>query len=73
MKQWLGGLLVMALMTQLPLHAQEPVASSVDLKFKAIYEKEWAWRKTQFPGMQDEGEAGMRVDHLPRVDAESQR
>lgn len=73
MKQWLGGLLVFALMAQVPLHAQEPVASSADLKFKAIYEKEWAWRKTQFPGMQDEGETGMRVDHLPRVDAESQR
>lgn len=73
MKQWLGGLLVLALMAQLPLHAQEPVASSVDLKFKAIYEKEWAWRKTQFPGMGDEGDSDSRVERLPRVDADSQR
>lgn len=73
MKQWLGGLLVLALMAQLPLHAQEPVASSADLKFKAIYEKEWAWRKTQFPGMGDEGDSDSRVERLPRVDADSQR
>lgn len=73
MRRWLGGWLVIALLAQVPLHAQEPVASAADLKFKAIYEKEWTWRKAQFPGMQDDGENGSPADHLPRVDAESQR
>lgn len=45
-------------------------ASGADARFKALYEKEWAWREAEFPGSSG-GDAPI-ADHLPKVDPASQ-
>ncbi len=55
------------------VHADQPAVSSADQQFKAIYEKEWDWRKLEFPGIDEDKESHIRVDHLPRVDAATQK
>lgn len=45
-------------------------APAADSRFKALYEAEWRWRETEFPG-NGRGEEPI-ADHLPRVDAASQ-
>lgn len=47
--------------------------SAADKQFTAIHEKEWAWRKTQFPGLDDDKDKPARVDSLPKIDARTQR
>ncbi|WP_199096269.1 DUF885 family protein [Dyella sp. ASV21] len=42
-------------------------------RFQAIYSKEWAWRQAQFKGEDDEDSQGELTDHLPKVDAATQR
>jgi uncharacterized protein (DUF885 family) len=43
-------------------------ASSADAHFKALYEKEWAWREAEFPGSDDEDHASKPADNrLPDV------
>ncbi len=55
----------------LPSPAQ---ASSADQQFEALYAREWTWRQQQFGGQDDEEEAAdAGNDHLPAVDAASQR
>jgi uncharacterized protein (DUF885 family) len=49
-------------------------AETADQRFESIYHQEWTWRQTQFPGMgDDDAEGAVRNDHLPEVDAASQR
>lgn len=55
------------------VHADQTVATSADQQFKAIYEQEWNWRKLQFPGIDDDKDEHTRIDHLPHVDAATQR
>lgn len=46
---------------------------SEDAKFQSIYEKEWTWRKTQFPGSDDDdNDRGVAQSHLTSVDAATQ-
>ena len=37
-------------------------ASSADARFKALYDKEWAWREAEFPGADDEDRGGRGGD-----------
>lgn len=41
-------------------------------RFKALYEREWDWRQTQFAGADDEDSEGKTADHLPKVDPATQ-
>lgn len=43
--------------------------TSADAKFKAIYTKEWAWRKEQFTIRDEEDTRQPLPDHLPKADA----
>jgi uncharacterized protein (DUF885 family) len=53
--------------------AQVSPPPTADQRFQAIYEKEWNWRRQQFPDLEDEDRGGPRVDRLPRVDAATQK
>ncbi|HOX71759.1 MAG TPA: DUF885 family protein [Dokdonella sp.] len=55
------------------VHADETVTSSADQQFKAIYQDEWEWRRLQFPGVDEDQDEQARVDHLPHVDALTQK
>ena len=49
-------------------------ADTADDRFKALYEKEWAWRQDQFPGQDDEDRAAKPTDNrLPDVGAPVQK
>jgi len=50
--------------------AAAPDAGRADAQFKALYRKEWAWRATEYPGI-DREDAPIAA-HLPRVDPASQ-
>lgn len=41
-------------------------------RLRALYEREWTWRREQFAGFDDEDGEGAPADHLPRVDAATQ-
>ncbi|MET0225797.1 MAG: DUF885 family protein [Dokdonella sp.] len=71
MKAWIGALLAGLLVTTFaPTRAQ---AGTADVRFEALYKKEWAWRQHEFAASDDEdGDARVQVDHLPTVDAASQ-
>lgn len=60
----------MAGATAAPVLVTAPTAA--DARFKALYEKEWAWREAQFGDTEDDGKAVISTDHLPRVDAAAQ-
>lgn len=62
-----------ALACTAPAVAQTGASPSADETFKAIYEKEWDWRKQQFPGLEDDKEGKQRISALPRVDAAARR
>ena len=69
MPSWPAIALIACLL--LPSPAQ---AGSADQRFEALYTREWTWRQQQFGGQDDEEEtAGAGSDHLPSVDAASQR
>ena len=53
--------------------AQEPAPVGADQRFQAIHEREWDWRKQQFPGLGDDTEGSSRIDRLPHVDAATQK
>jgi uncharacterized protein (DUF885 family) len=48
-----------------------PESASADASFKALYLREWAWRKSEFPDADDSPTKPV-ADHLPRVDAAAQ-
>jgi uncharacterized protein (DUF885 family) len=62
-------IMVAGLGTLPSLAAQAP---SADLRFKALYTREWAWRKAEFPDVDDSPTKPV-VDHLPKVDEASQK
>ncbi|MFZ2236587.1 MAG: DUF885 family protein [Dokdonella sp.] len=53
-------------------HAESPAANPTDVRFKAIYEKEWQWRKQQNGGADEDGDSSGSKRTLPQVDAETQ-
>ncbi len=72
MKASIAALLfAIALLPAGPTRADD--AKTADERFAAIHEAEWTWRKTQFPGLDDEDGAASRGDRLPSVDAATQR
>jgi uncharacterized protein (DUF885 family) len=72
MKIWIGSLLFAGLSLLASARAQEVTTATTDERFKAIYEKEWNWRQTQFPNLDEDKEASAKVDRLPNVDALTQ-
>jgi uncharacterized protein (DUF885 family) len=72
MKRWLGLLVFCSVMLASAAHADTPKESSADERFKAIYTEEWAWRKQQFPGLDNEDRSAEHDDRLPAVDAKAQ-
>lgn len=46
--------------------------ASAGERFKALYQREWDWRRSQFAGADDEDSQGKPADRLPRVDAAAQ-
>ncbi len=73
MKLWIAVLLLAGFGMARSGNAQDAGDASADQRFKAIYEKEWDWRKQQFPNLDDDKETGTRLDHLPHVDAATQK
>ncbi|MBN8481499.1 MAG: DUF885 family protein [Xanthomonadales bacterium] len=74
MNRWTVAVLLLSLVAAPTVQAAEPTAAATaDERFTAIHEAEWAWRKTQFPGLDDEDGAASRGDRLPNVDAATQR
>ncbi|MGE0179308.1 MAG: DUF885 family protein, partial [Sphingomonas sp.] len=72
-------LTALALSVAAPALAQQPAAaqpatapSSADQRLRALYEREWAWRREQEARLPGEGR-GAFADHFPRVDAGAQR
>ena len=45
---------------------------AADARLRALYEREWAWRRHEFAGADDEDTLAEPADHLPRVDAAAQ-
>jgi uncharacterized protein (DUF885 family) len=49
-------------------------SETADARFKALYEKEWAWRQDQFPGQDDEDRESKPSDNrLPDVGESAQK
>jgi len=48
-------------------------APSADEKLRALYNAEWDWRQKEFARQPGEVGRGMTADHLPRVDAATQK
>src|SRR5579863_889550 len=61
------GMLAAAAAVALSMAAQGTMAadSSPDTRFKAIYTKEWAWRKAQFAIQDEENKKEPLPDYLP--------
>ncbi len=55
-----------------PGAAPQEVRQSPASRFKALYQREWAWRQAQFAGGDDEDVQGQPAARLPRVDAATQ-
>jgi uncharacterized protein (DUF885 family) len=68
MRIWTGAVLGLALMLAAPAAAAP--TKSADAKFQALYKREWAWRKVEFPGRDREG--ARLPDHFALVDPASQ-
>ncbi len=47
-------------------------AKQASARFKALYQREWAWRQEQFAGADDENGKAAPADHLPKVDLATQ-
>ncbi|WP_256364916.1 DUF885 family protein [Rhodanobacter sp. 115] len=58
-------------MTATPAPTNAP-PNEAGARLRALYEREWAWRREQFAGFDDEDGEGAPADHLPRVDAATQ-
>lgn len=78
MKRLLGTLFLAGLAITAVARAQTAPTgtaqpASADERFHALYTKEWTWRQTQFPGLDDEDRAASANDNrLPAVDAKTQ-
>ena len=70
----LSMLVFCAAMTSLPTQAAITTSGSADQRFESLYQSEWSWRQTQFPGLDDEDRASGELDmRLPSIDAKSQQ
>jgi uncharacterized protein (DUF885 family) len=67
MRIWPVAAFGLALLATVPAFAQPGAA---DAKFQALYKREWAWRKIEFPGRDREG--AKMADHFALVDPASQ-
>ncbi len=47
-------------------------AVAADARLRALHEREWAWRRREFAGADDEDNLAEPAAHLPRVDAATQ-
>ncbi|GHH58531.1 DUF885 domain-containing protein [[Pseudomonas] boreopolis] len=56
-----------------PTGAEAAATEAATQRFKALYQREWAWRQQQFAGADDEDGQGAPADHLPRVDPATQQ
>lgn len=65
--------MAVALAWTAPAAAQAGAGPNADETFKGIYEKEWEWRKQQFPGLDEDKNGSLRVNKLPSVNAASRR
>jgi uncharacterized protein (DUF885 family) len=52
-----------------PAHAAE---NPVDVRFRALYTQEWAWRAAEFRGDEEDDETAEISAHLPHVDLKTQ-
>jgi uncharacterized protein (DUF885 family) len=68
MRIWPLAALSLALAIAAPALAQPDTAA--DRQFQALYKREWAWRKVEFPGRDREG--AKIPDRFPRVDPASE-
>ena len=60
--------------TQAPAQpaAASPAPSAADVRLRALYEREWAWRLNEYAQREVDGRS-QATDRLPRVDPASQR
>src|SRR5688500_15839375 len=73
MSRFLIGLVLLAGMAMSGNAAVAAEAgSAASERFKALYEREWDWRQTQFPGADDEDSQEKIADRLPKVDPATQ-
>lgn len=73
MNRFLIGFVLLAGMTMAGDVAVAAESAPAAVKrFKALYEREWDWRQTQFAGADDEDSEGKTADHLPKVDPATQ-
>jgi uncharacterized protein (DUF885 family) len=68
MRKWPVAALALALLMATP--AMAAPANAADGKFQALYKREWAWRKIEFPGRDREG--ARLPDHFALVDRASE-
>src|SRR5437016_4121096 len=68
MRIWTAAVLALTLVAAAPAVAAPSKAA--DAKFRALYKREWAWRKIEFPGREREG--ARLPDHFALVDPASQ-
>lgn len=73
MRIWMGSLLLAGLGLFASVNAQESVSPTTEERFKAIYEREWEWRQSQFPTVDEDRDASAEAQKLPNVDAATQR
>lgn len=75
---WAALVMMAAVATAVPVYAAEPSAApapdalSAGARFKALYQREWEWRRNEFAGADDEDSQGRLADRLPRVGADAQ-
>ncbi len=80
MTHLVGRCLLAAIMTVTATTILAPVSAaelstgtpSAGARFKALYEREWEWRRNEFAGADDEDSQGKPADHLPRVGPDAQ-
>lgn len=73
MKQWIAALLLASFGLVAWANAADGAGSAADQQFRGIYESEWSWRQSQFPGLGAEKDSTVQVDRLPSVDAQTLR
>ena len=52
--------------------AEDTARCEAESALRRLYEAEWAWRRREFAGADDEDHVAEPADHLPRVDAGAQ-
>ena len=73
MRIWPLAAFSLALVVAAPAFAQPAAGApdnAADRQFQALYKREWAWRKVEFPGRERDG--APIPDHFPKVDPASQ-